>query len=112
MTELSKRTLHYKRAFGIPYVPTISTGFDSSPRTLPSDGWPSSLAELRVFGCECLRTHSQDSAPECTELRSIAPQHTARYSKQYTTQLTACHTYLLRASAVGLTRSLDQDLHV
>ena len=40
----------YCLRYGIPYVPTISAGFDSSPRTLPSDGWPASMAEMRGFG--------------------------------------------------------------
>jgi hypothetical protein len=50
--ELSRRTAHYRHNYSIPYVPTLSTGFDSSPRTLPSDGWPASMAEMRTFGCE------------------------------------------------------------
>ena len=26
-------------ALGVPYIPTLSTCWDASPRTLPSDGW-------------------------------------------------------------------------
>ena len=50
MSELTRRLEHYRVNYSIPYIPTISTGFDSSPRTLVSDGWPTSMAEMHTFG--------------------------------------------------------------
>ena len=43
--QLRERTAFYRDNFSIPYVPTLSPGFDSSPRTLPSDGWPTSAED-------------------------------------------------------------------
>ena len=40
ISEVTKRTAFYRQEFGIDYFPTISPGFDASPRTLPSDAWP------------------------------------------------------------------------
>ena len=48
LSEFSILSEHYEQNFSIPYVPTISPGFDSSPRTLPSDGWPD--ATQKSFG--------------------------------------------------------------
>ena len=50
ISELHSRATFYKDRYGIPYVPTLSPGFDSSPRTLPSDGWPESMQELGQYG--------------------------------------------------------------
>lgn len=29
----------FPKEYGVPYIPTLSTAWDSSPRTLPHDGW-------------------------------------------------------------------------
>ena len=39
MSQLQQRTQHYASVYGLPYVPIISVAWDSSPRTLPQDGW-------------------------------------------------------------------------
>lgn len=39
LAAIDSAAAHYKSAFDIPYIPTLSTQWDSSPRTLPSDGW-------------------------------------------------------------------------
>ena len=44
------RTAFYRQNFSVPYVPTLSPGFDSSPRTLPSDGWPTSAEDCGRWG--------------------------------------------------------------
>jgi hypothetical protein len=43
LSEIAKRTALYSQNFSIPYIPSLSPGFDSSPRTLPSDGWDHSF---------------------------------------------------------------------
>ena len=39
MSQLQHRTEYYASAYGLPYVPVVSVVWDSSPRTLPQDGW-------------------------------------------------------------------------
>merc|ERR1712159_487685 len=39
MSQLEKRTETFPSVYGVPYVPVISVAWDSSPRTLPQDGW-------------------------------------------------------------------------
>jgi len=62
MAELTRRTVLYTTNFSIPYIPTISTGFDSSPRTLPQDGWPSTMAEMHSFGYPWTKIFMSDMA--------------------------------------------------
>ena len=38
LAQIDLLTKQYKQQFDIPYLPTLSTAWDSSPRTLPSDG--------------------------------------------------------------------------
>ena len=39
MSQLQQRTESFPAVYGVPYVPVISVAWDSSPRTLPQDGW-------------------------------------------------------------------------
>ena len=48
LSKIAASVSHYKTTFDIPFIPTLSTAWDASPRTLPQDAWGN-------FGCACNR---------------------------------------------------------